>query len=430
MSNRRGVGQDGTGRLATTVLAPDFVSVPRWKRALDISCVLIVIPLLLPLILITAIIIKAGSKGPLLFRQERIGLLGKRFVLLKFRTMNPGSGTAVHEAHVASLMESNGPMTKLDARGDARLIPFGRLLRAAGLDELPQLINVLRGEMSLVGPRPCLPGEYDRYLPWQRERFRTLPGLTGLWQVSGKNRTTFNEMIDFDIQYVRMQSAWLDLKIMLKTIPVVMDEVKNSSSLLGVGDMTGSASCRAAAHLAAHRYTMLAINRLGRFAHFRSGSITAESNGGGRRAWIGVDLDGTLAEYHGWVSIEHIGDPVPPMLERVKAWLGEGIEVRIFTARVSHPAGRRDASRAIGDWCEKHGLPRLRITSTKDFDMIELWDDRAVRVGINSGIRADEPHVGARRHGGWACSSCGRQLGPTEPAEQIAPAALGGRALQ
>ena len=107
------------------------------------------------------------------------------------------------------------------------LIPFGRLLRAAGLDELPQLINVLRGEMSLVGPRPCLPGEYDRYLPWQRERFRTLPGLTGLWQVSGKNRTTFNEMIDFDIQYVRMQSAWLDLKIMLKTIPVVMDEVKN-----------------------------------------------------------------------------------------------------------------------------------------------------------------------------------------------------------
>ena len=110
------------------------------------------------------------------------------------------------------------------------LIPFGRLLRAAGLDELPQLINVLRGEMSLVGPRPCLPGEYDRYLPWQRERFRTLPGLTGLWQVSGKNRTTFNEMIDFDIQYVRTQSPWLDLKIMLKTIPVVMVEVKGVRS--------------------------------------------------------------------------------------------------------------------------------------------------------------------------------------------------------
>ena len=108
-----------------------------------------------------------------------------------------------------------------------RLIPFGRLLRASGLDELPQLINVLRGEMSFVGPRPCLPSEYNRYLPWQKERFHTLPGLTGLWQVSGKNRTTFNEMIDFDIQYVRERSLWLDLKIMLKTIPVVMAEVRD-----------------------------------------------------------------------------------------------------------------------------------------------------------------------------------------------------------
>jgi len=429
MRHRRGIAQDVTGQLVPAAVAADFVSVPRWKRALDISCVLIVIPLLLPLILITAVIIKASSKGPLLFRQERVGLLGKRFTLLKFRTMVPGSDTGVHEAHVAGLITTNGPMTKLDAHGDARLIPFGRQLRAAGLDELPQLINVLRGEMSLVGPRPCLHSEYDKHLPWQRERFRTLPGLTGLWQVSGKNRTTFNEMIDFDIQYVRMKSPWLDLKIMFKTIPVVMAEVKNSSLPLGVADTTGSVWCRAAAHLAAHGYTILAINRLGRFAHFRSGSITTESNGGSR-AWIGVDLDGTLAEYHGWIGIGHIGDPVPAMLERVKAWLAEGTEVRIFTARVSHPAGRRDATRAIGDWCEKHGLPRLRITNTKDFDMIELWDDRAVRVATNSGNRADEPHVGARRHGGWACSLCGRQLGPTEPTEQIAPAASGGRALQ
>ena len=110
------------------------------------------------------------------------------------------------------------------------LIPFGRQLRAVGCDELPQLINVLRGEMSLVGPRPCLPGEYNRHLPWQRERFGTLPGLTGLWQVSGKNRTTFNEMIELDIQYVRTRSPWLDLKIMLKTIPVVMVEVKGVRS--------------------------------------------------------------------------------------------------------------------------------------------------------------------------------------------------------
>jgi lipopolysaccharide/colanic/teichoic acid biosynthesis glycosyltransferase len=98
------------------------------------------------------------------------------------------------------------------------------------LDELPQLVNVLRGEMSLVGPRPCLPNEHDYCLPAQRERFRTLPGLTGLWQVSGKNRTTFNEMINYDIQYVRTQSLWLDLKIMLKTIPALLAEVKGNRS--------------------------------------------------------------------------------------------------------------------------------------------------------------------------------------------------------
>ncbi len=100
-------------------------------------------------------------------------------------------------------MDSDAPMVKLDARGDSRIIPFGLLLRSAGLDELPQLINVLRGEMSMVGPRPCLPYECDKYLPWQCERFNTLPGLTGLWQVSGKNRTTFNEMMQLDIEYAR-----------------------------------------------------------------------------------------------------------------------------------------------------------------------------------------------------------------------------------
>lgn len=108
------------------------------------------------------------------------------------------------------------------------------------------------------------------------------------------------------------------------------------------------------------------------------------------RGWIGVDLDGTLAEFHGWKGIEHIGAPVPSMLERVKAWLNEGKEVRIFTARVCRRAQRRRAIRAIGDWCERHGLPRLPVTNTKDFQMIELWDDRAVRVEINAGTRTDE----------------------------------------
>jgi lipopolysaccharide/colanic/teichoic acid biosynthesis glycosyltransferase len=210
--------------------AADFAGVPLWKRALDICCVLFVGPTLLPMLLLIAIAIKLGSKGPVLFRQERIGLFGERFIILKFRTMIPGADTAVHETLAATLIESNTPMTKLDARGDPRITPFGRLLRVTGLDELPQLINVLRGEMSFVGPRPCLPSENNMYLPWQRERFLTPPGLTGLWQVSGKNRTTFNEMIDLDIQYVRERSLWLDLKIILKTIPAVIAEVRDMQS--------------------------------------------------------------------------------------------------------------------------------------------------------------------------------------------------------
>jgi lipopolysaccharide/colanic/teichoic acid biosynthesis glycosyltransferase len=108
-------------------------------------------------------------------------------------------------------------MIKMDAHGDSRIIPFGLLLRSSGLDELPQLINVLLGEMSLAGPRPCLPYEYARYQPWQRERFNTVPGLTGLWQVSGKNRTTFAEMIRLDIEYANNKNLWLDLKIIIKT---------------------------------------------------------------------------------------------------------------------------------------------------------------------------------------------------------------------
>jgi len=227
VTSPRKIDEHAPSQQVTALLAADFPRIPRWKRALDILCVLIAIPSLTPMLLIIAALIKFTSKGPVLFRQERIGFLGRRFTLFKFRTMIEGADTTAHETYVASLIETNGPMTKMDAQGDARLIPIGRLLRAAGLDELPQLINVLRGEMSIVGPRPCLPGEYVRFLPRQKERFRALPGLTGLWQVSGKNRVTFDEMIGYDIEYVRNQSLWLDLKIMLKTIPAVMVEVKD-----------------------------------------------------------------------------------------------------------------------------------------------------------------------------------------------------------
>jgi lipopolysaccharide/colanic/teichoic acid biosynthesis glycosyltransferase len=215
-----------TGSPAAAPARP--VHITRWKRVLDVTCALIAIPSLLPLLAMIALLTKATSKGSLLFKQERIGFLGRPFTLFKFRTMRVGADTSRHEQHVAGLIDGNVPMTNLDAHGDARLIPAARVLRAAGLDELPQLINVLRGDMSLVGPRPCLPSEYAMYLPWQKERFQALPGLTGLWQVSGKNRTTFNEMIDCDIHYVRRQSLWLDLKIMLKTIPALMGEVKDT----------------------------------------------------------------------------------------------------------------------------------------------------------------------------------------------------------
>ena len=119
-------------------------------------------------------------------------------------------------------------MTKLDNRGDSRLIPFGAILRASGLDELPQLINVLRGDMSIVGPRPCTPYESEEYQAWHRERFDSLPGLTGLWQVSGKNRTTFNEMMRLDIRYVRSKSLWMDFKIIVLTFPTLLQQIWES----------------------------------------------------------------------------------------------------------------------------------------------------------------------------------------------------------
>jgi lipopolysaccharide/colanic/teichoic acid biosynthesis glycosyltransferase len=119
-------------------------------------------------------------------------------------------------------------MTKLDANGDPRLAPFGRILRASGLDELPQIFNVLAGDMSLVGPRPCLPNEFANYEPWQRNRVNALPGLTGLWQVSGKNKTTFNEMIRMDLAYANNMSLFLDVKIMLKTAGAIAREVIES----------------------------------------------------------------------------------------------------------------------------------------------------------------------------------------------------------
>lgn len=203
----------------------DRPQVPFWKRGLDIICVLLAAPLWLPLGLIVGMYVKLFSPGPALFKQERIGYLGKRFRCLKFRTMSVNAASDVHQAYLAHLMTSNEPMKKLDGGGDKRLIPGAVWLRALGVDELPQLLNVLRGEMSLVGPRPCVAYEYDLLLPHQRQRCATLPGLTGLWQVNGKNRTTFDKMMELDLAYVGKKSLFLDLKIILFTIPAILIQV-------------------------------------------------------------------------------------------------------------------------------------------------------------------------------------------------------------
>ena len=199
--------------------------VPLWKRALDIACILAAMPLLLPVGFFIALVIKIVSPGPVLFKQERVGHRGRRFMCLKFRTMRLNADTGVHQGHLVNLMKSDRPMVKLDLAGDPRLIPCGLILRSLGLDELPQLLNVLRGEMSLVGPRPCIPYEYEHYLPRYRQRCETLPGLTGLWQVNGKNRTTFEQMMELDLRYVEQKSLLLDLKIMAMTIPAIVMQV-------------------------------------------------------------------------------------------------------------------------------------------------------------------------------------------------------------
>ncbi len=201
------------------------IQLPWWKRAVDLAGSLAAMPLLGIVALAGAAVMRLASPGPVLFRQERIGYRGRRFVCYKFRTMRCDASTELHRTHCDYLIQSNAPMVKMDARGDSRLIPGAWLVRALGLDELPQIINVLRGDMSLVGPRPCVPYEYAQYQPWQRERFDAVPGLTGLWQVSGKNRTTFSEMVRLDIEYARHVSWWLDLKIVVLTIPALLVQV-------------------------------------------------------------------------------------------------------------------------------------------------------------------------------------------------------------
>jgi exopolysaccharide production protein ExoY len=204
---------------------------PLWKYLFDVTCVLLSLIIWLPLMVGVMLWIKIFSPGPIFFRQERVGYRGRHFMILKFRTMKVNVETQSHERHLEQLIHADCPMTKLDISGDPRIISGGRILRATGLDELPQLFNVLRREMSLVGPRPCTPHEFKRYLPWQKERVNAAPGLTGYWQVNGKNKTTFTEMIKMDIFYTKNMSFWMDLTIMLKTFPAIFMQLVESRSL-------------------------------------------------------------------------------------------------------------------------------------------------------------------------------------------------------
>lgn len=206
-------------------LAP-LDGLPMPKRLMDVFCLLVSFPAWLLLMAGVGGFILLVSPGPVFFVQERIGHRGRKFKCVKFRTMKPNVSAELHQNHVHDLIRSDAPMTKLDAKGDPRLIPFGAFIRASGLDELPQLLNVFLGQMSLVGPRPCTPCEYELHEPWQKERFHATPGLTGLWQVSGKNATTFLEMIRLDIAYVRRQSVFLDLRIIARTFGVLAAQIR------------------------------------------------------------------------------------------------------------------------------------------------------------------------------------------------------------
>ncbi|MBC7911305.1 MAG: sugar transferase, partial [Pyrinomonadaceae bacterium] len=199
------------------------------KRASDIIIALFALALLSPFWLIVALLIKLDSKGPVFYKQERVGMDGRIFLFYKFRTMRAGTSDAAHreylKQYIAGSSETNlgdeeKPVYKLHA--DARVTRLGRRLRRLSLDELPQLLNVLRGDMSIVGPRPPIPYEVEAYELWHRKRLDMKPGLTGLWQVSGRNRLSFDEMVTLDLFYIENWSLLLDLKIILRTLPVML----------------------------------------------------------------------------------------------------------------------------------------------------------------------------------------------------------------
>lgn len=197
------------------------------RRLRDLVLAAIALILAAPLMVAIAALVRATSPGPILFRQTRLGQLERPFQMLKFRTMYADCDHAVHREYVTRMLRGEDPrqhaataLFKLEH--DPRIIPIGRFLRRTSLDELPQLFNVLRGDMALVGPRPVLPWEVALYKPHHRERFRVKPGITGLWQVRGRSRLSWSQALELDVEYVRRQSIALDLWILVMTLPAVL----------------------------------------------------------------------------------------------------------------------------------------------------------------------------------------------------------------
>lgn len=199
------------------------------KRGLDILCSLTLLILLAPVLAAVALAVKLTSRGPAIFRQVRIGQMMKPFLICKFRTMRVNADHAIHHDYVSWFItasdksEAGGKNQVFKLTSDPRITPIGHFLRKTSLDELPQLWNVLKGEMSLVGPRPPLWYELQQYKPWHRHRvLEAKPGITGLWQVSGRSRTTFDEMVRLDLRYAKTRSLWADVKILLATPKAVV----------------------------------------------------------------------------------------------------------------------------------------------------------------------------------------------------------------
>jgi lipopolysaccharide/colanic/teichoic acid biosynthesis glycosyltransferase len=222
---------------AAVTAAPAWISErlpPRFefiKRTLDVVVAVVLLLILVPVLVLCALAVRLDTPGPILFRQQRIGRYGRPFTMLKFRSMYDGVDQAIHRSYATSFILGTAarqpagkrtPSMLYKLTQDARITTVGRWLRLTSLDELPQLWNVLRGDMSLVGPRPPLDYEVAHYQPRHKRRLAVRPGITGLWQVRGRSSVSFEEMIDMDLEYIDRQSILLELRILVMTLPAIL----------------------------------------------------------------------------------------------------------------------------------------------------------------------------------------------------------------